>query len=360
MKKSGISLIVLIITMIVMSILAFTIIISLNDSTAGAKETGFAAELKEIMDAAQVYYLQHGELPVIAGTSYTQSNLLSISMDSQELQNEFDINNDESSHYYKIDLGKITKSGSLYGSDKKTNDFYVISEDGNFVYYPLGVNIKGNKYFSLTNKLLQISDVGGTENVVGDVTSVTASEKITVLKSSEEWSNNLNLKVNTPLASGEKLYYIIGSVKTQITATLPYTLTLSNSTIASNTTLATEISKNEPVVFQKENSAGKVIAKTVIDIDNLDIYSPTIGTPVARKYSDYTSVEFSKASDDKSGIVASYYFTDSADYTASQFLANGNKGGAYSIKLDADAAYVQFVLVDKAGNVSDVKEFDIE
>lgn len=360
MRKRGMSLIVLTITLIVMSVLAGAIVMSLNNSTDEAKLTGFATELKEILEASQTYYLQHDEFPVVAGMTYSKTDLLGISADAQELENEFNLNHDNSTAYYKLDLSKISNSGGLYGNDEKANDFYVISDDGNFVYYPLGVKVNDNIYYSLTEKLAQIVDLNVAGSTTGDVTNVTTSTKISVAKDTDEWTNSLSLSVNTTLNSGEKLYYIIGNVKTQITGSLPYTFSLSNSTITANSTLETEFAKTQDIVFQKEDSSGKVIAKTALSIENLDIYSPTIGEANTKSYSDYIMVELSNAQDDKSGILASYFLTDSTTYTAAQLVTLGTKASAYSIKLDTDATFVQFVVVDNAGNVSEIKRLNIE
>lgn len=362
MRKKGISLIVLTITLIVMSILAFATIISLNNSTDAAKAAGFAAELKEIIEGVQAYYLQYKELPIVKDKSYTQTSLLTISNDSQELQNEFDINRDTSQTYYEIDLSKISQSGSLYGNNNILNDVYVVSEDCNFVYYPLGVKISDNIYFSLTSKLAQITDIEIPDSIPGDVVSAITASKISVSKSTEDWTNTLELAISTTLNVGEKLYYVVGSVKSQITENLPYTLELSNNTIASNSTLASEITESEYIVLQKENSEGKIIAKTTVGIKNLDIYPPVIGIPIVKKVSDgdtfvYISVEFAEATDEKSGIKASYY-TTGTEGTPQEIVAAGNMGGKYSIKLAEDSS-LKFVLVDNAGNITAVQELDI-
>lgn len=352
MRKEGISLIALVITMLVMAILASALLMKLDNSISSAQEVGFANELKEISEGAKVYYLLNKELPVIKNTSYSKTELLTMSGNATELQNEITLNQDMSTVYYKIDMNLIAKSDGLYGNETSTYDFYVISEDGNFVYYPLGIKIEDDIYFSLTSKLSQITDVTIGSGVSGDVASVTSSAKISVTKSTNEWTNSLSLTVSTTLNNGDTLYYIVNDTKTQITSDLPYTLIFSNS--------STGLEDATEVVFQKENSSNKVIAKSVVDISNLDITAPTVGTPVVQKYTDYTVVEFTGAHDDKSQIEYSYYTTSKTTYTAEQIVAIDAQSGAYSIILSSDATYVQFVLVDKAGNISEIKKVTIE
>lgn len=351
MKKEGVSLITLGVTLIVMSILAVAVVMSLNNSIDGSKETGFATELKEITEGAQAYYLLNKELPVDKTASYTQTDLLGISVDAFELQNEFNLNYDTSATYYKIDLSLIASTSGLYGNGASTYDFYVISEDGNFVYYPLGVKVGENIYFSLTSKLTQVTDISVSESVGESVTSVTSTAKISAAKSTKDWTNALSISVNTELGTGETLYYVIGDSETQITDALPYTLELSS---------ATNLNGKNEIAFEKKNSAGKVIAKTIVDLDNFDNTAPTIGETVIQKTNDYVYVVFTGATDDKSQIAKSYYKTDSTTYTATQLVESGTEGGTHSIKLDTSATYVQFVVVDNAGNVSAVKAVTIE
>lgn len=352
MRKEGISLIALVITILVMAILASVVLMKLDNSISSSKEVAFANELKEISEGAKVYYLLNKELPVVKNTSYSKTELLTMSSNATELQNEIDLNQDTSTVYYKIDMNLIAKSDGLYGNEASTYDFYVISEDGNFVYYPLGIKIEDDIYFSLTSKLSQITDITIGSGVSGDVVSVTSSAKISVTKSTNDWTNSLSLTVGTTLNNGDTLYYIVNDTKTQITGNLPYTLTFSNT--------STGLEDATKVVFQKENASNKVIAKNVVDISNLDITAPTVGTPVVQKYTDYTVVEFTGAHDDKSQIEYSYYTTSNTTYTAEQIVAIDAQGGAYSIILNSDATYVQFVLVDKAGNISEIKKVTIE
>lgn len=271
LKKKGISLVVLTITLILMSILATTIVMSLDNSLYTSKEVGFATELKEITEGAQTYYLLNKELPIDKSTSFTKIDLLGIAEDSAELQNEISLNQDISAVYYKIDMNLIASSDSLYGNGSSTYDFYVISQDGNFVYYPLGVKVGDNVYYSLTSKLSQITDVSLSDSTAGDVTSIITTTKISVIKSTEMPTKSLTLTVNTTLDEGEKLYYVLGDTKTQITS-LPYALELSEATLSSE---QKDISK---VVFQKENSSQKVIAKTYVDITNLEITDSAVQT----------------------------------------------------------------------------------
>lgn len=351
MKKEGVSLVALGVTLIVMSILAAAIVMSLNNSIDTSKEVGFATELKEITEAAQEYYLFNNELPVDKTASYTQTDLLGISVDAFELQNEFNTNYDNSKTYYKIDLGLLASTDGLYGNGKSAYDFYVISEDCNYVYYPLGVSVGDNIYFSLTSKLTQITDISLADNKNEAVSSVTITEKIAVSKSTQDWTNSLNLTVNTSLATGETLYYTIGETKTQITDALPYVLELNTSTA---------LNGKEQIVFVKENSSGKVIAKAVASLDNLDITPPTVGNIVTQKNADNITILFTGATDDKSKIAKSYYLTSTTTYTASELLEQGTVGGSHSIELDLNDTYVQFVLVDNAGNVSTVQTVTIE
>ena len=360
MKKKGISLIVLTVTLIVMSILAFVITISIKDSTKSAKITAFAEELREIRGESQAYYLKNGKYPVLSDKSYTQADLLSISRDSAELQNEITLNNDNSSTYYKVDLDEISKSGGIYGTGQNEYDFYVLSADGRYIYYPRGIKIGDTVYFSVTNKMSSINRIDLNLPDDTDVNSVKSAEGITVTRDKIYWTNELSLTVNTTVNSNEKLYYSIGSVKTQITSSFPYTVKLNASFAQNNSALSEALANGNGIIFTKEDTSGKIIAKTNIDISNLDITKPSVGTPVVEKYSDYTLISFTDASDGGgSGIDSSFYVTSSNTYSASSIISSGMAGQPYSIKVDKSVTYVQYVIVDKAGNVSSVEKVNV-
>ena len=356
MEKRGISLIVLVITMVVMSILAFTIVLNVDDSTQSAKITTFAEELRNIDDSVQTYYLKNNEYPVVKGVSYTKEGLLSISSSSAELKNEFDLNNDNSQTYYKIDLKKLTKSDSLYGNDKFDKDFYVISEDGNFIYYPFGIDVGDTWYFSLTSKLGKISGGNTTLKPSGSIEGTSKTSGITVEKSTEEWTNNLNITIDSDLNEGEKIYYKLSNDEKAIDA-VPFTLTFSSQTLSSTQKKALE--DTGEVNFIKK-SGDTIISSRTLKLNNLDVEAPVINKIEVITYSDYNVIKFTEATDNKSGIVASYYTTDTSDMTAEELINSGEKGDRYSIKLyDKTITSLQMVIVDRAGNISEVTKVSI-
>lgn len=361
MKKRGISLIVLVITMIVMTILSFVIVMSVEDYTKSAKLATFEEELREIGDGVQAYYLKNGKYPIVEGVVYTKADLLNISQDSQELQNEININNDISNEYYKIDLEKVSENTSLYGKEKYENDFYVLSVSSNIVYYPLGIYIGDEVYFSLTSKMGNINREQVNNNNLGDVSSVNGVTKIAVTNDKTGWTNEFNLTVNTTLNGGEKLYYTIDSIKTEITDKLPCVVELNYDILLKKSTLLLDaMAKHYDIIFTKEDSSGKIIAQTKVTTSNLDIFSPDAGTPVVEKFSEYTLVTFANATDAESGIDKSYYTTDTTSFDAAKLISEGKKGGTHSIKLDTTATYLQYIVVDKAGNYSLVKSINID
>ena len=361
MKKRGISLIVLVITMIVITILSFVIVVSIEDYTKSALLATFAEELREIGDGVQAYYLKNGEYPIVEDVVYTKADLLNISQDSQELQNEMNINNDISNEYYKIDLEKVSENTSLYGKEKYENDFYVLSISNNIVYYPLGIYVGDEVYFSLTSKMGNINREQVNSNNLGDVSSVSGVTKITVTNDKTGLTNEFNLTVDTTLNSTEKLYYTIGSIKAQIIDDLPCVVKLNYDIMLKKSTLLLDaMVKHYDIIFTKEDSSGKIIAQTKIATNNLDIFSPDAGTPVVEKLSEYILVTFADATDYESGIDKSYYTTDTTSFDAAKLMSEGKKGGTHSIKLDTSATYLQYIVVDKAGNSSSVKRISID
>jgi type II secretory pathway pseudopilin PulG len=78
--KYGISLIVLVITIIVTLILIAATVISTASAISNAKLTTFSKDLTQIQDAAQSYYITNKVMPILGETTVmTKDDLLAIS-----------------------------------------------------------------------------------------------------------------------------------------------------------------------------------------------------------------------------------------------------------------------------------------
>lgn len=349
-NKKGINLVVLTITIIVMSILATMITINMQNSVDNANVVAFTEELRNILDATNVYYLENGTYPISA--SYTREEFLNLTAEDNihGLQDEMTLNKEDSTSFFKVDLNLIKSSGGLFSDLGEQYNVYVINEDATNIYYPTGYTVGKETYYSLSSKIIDMEKVSSS-NVSEQIVLNNTTESIKVTKDTEEWTNNLKLTVTTTLSS-EQLYFTIGNIETEITAPLPYTLELSTDTLTSEQINGIE---NNTLIYFNKKENGNVTAKTIVDISNLDITAPKLNTaPVIITNTDYNVVKFLDQVEDESGVVASYYISDGSNLTAEEIVSTGIKADSTFIKLDTSITSIKMVLVDGAGNISDV------
>lgn len=148
-RKSGISLIVLSITIIVMIILASTTIISYNGILEDTLKKDFANEIYSIQKLVGSYKFLNGEYPIL--DEYV------LNMDKIEENYRFEFENesivDGNIKLYVIDLNKCDVQNVKRGNKKNDKDIYVVSKDTGIVYYIDGVVINNMKYYTLTSDL---------------------------------------------------------------------------------------------------------------------------------------------------------------------------------------------------------------
>lgn len=356
-NKRGISLIILGITIIVMSILASAVMIGVRDFNVQANDVVFAQELKAILQATNEYYLNNGEYPT--SQTYTRQQVIDMAISEDyktELQNEMSLNKDISQEYYKVDLNLISTGGGIFASEE--DPVYVINVDATDIYYPKGFEVEGVVYFSLSSKLINISKFESDSDyssINTDINNITESIKIN--KSTEEWTNNLNVTITTTLLSNEQLYYTVGGTQKQITTEAPYVITMSKDTLTSEQ--MTNIQNDSKIYFTKM-ADDEIIAKSSIDISNLDLLAPKINETVTYiPYSDYNLVKFTTVEEDKSGVVASFFVENDATISAQEIVSTGTQGESTYIKIDKSITSVKLVVVDAAGNISEIVEIEI-
>jgi len=380
-NKRGISLVVLVITIIVMIVLSSTIIYISSDMVMDTKQGAFALDLEQIEDLTKEYYLNNNELPAI-GSEYTKATLVALITEGAEiLSDEITINGDDSAKFLRVDLSKLDISNITRGMEDNgdTTDIYVIATDSLNVYYLKGEEIGGEYYFSLTEKLTDKIQVDNTETIDTsniNITNTTSSIKLT--KSTNDWTNTLTVKVDTELATGETLKYYIAEqdVTTTVTGS---EINISN-ILAANTTIKNTFyaSEQNKVMKIQKISNEKVIAENTINLSNLDIL-PTNITNLAVTYTNYETYRFAKMTGysdlgssgikevrilytqklDSVGNTTAYYDDLPATITKEYVSSSGISFNQNAIKLPTDVKAYSVVFIDNAGNISDMKTFAI-
>lgn len=125
-KNSGITIISLIITIIILLILSGTVY-TINLSNNAKPYNNMRSDIKQLEDKALVYYNKYRQLPKID--------------DDQE----WPAVTIEGKTYYKLDLSKLGSLTLNYGSEKEADDIYLINNNLE-VYYYKGIEKSGELY----------------------------------------------------------------------------------------------------------------------------------------------------------------------------------------------------------------------
>lgn len=153
-KKSGVTILVLVITIIVLAILAGASIKGVANVLDKANKQNFVTELKTLQDKTKEYYITFGELPVDKTKSYTVQQLFDLYTDEIELKsikNEVNKNSDNEAVFYKLDLNELEVETEKRGKSSTNKDIFVVSSYNYNVYYLQGEVIEDKIHFSLVN-----------------------------------------------------------------------------------------------------------------------------------------------------------------------------------------------------------------
>ena len=348
-NKIGISLVALTITIIVMAMLATVVVVNTNNSTEDAMRAAFADELTTILQASNEYYLNNGVYPIT--NTYTREQVLEFATSEEnkaKLQNEMALNKDYDTVYYEINLSLIKMSGGGLTEGGK----YIINSNATDIYYAKGFEIEEKLYFSLSSRLIDVNKINSnTENSLNDLVVNNITEPISFTKNTKEFTNDLVITVNIILGVNEKIYYTVGEVETEITDTMPYDIVLSKDTITDEQLDKLKTDKN---VYLTKKTNDVAISKRSVDVSNLDIVVPVfLSEPTVISYSNNNVVKFITNVQDESGIVASYYTTD-LTLDKENIISSGTRVEEFYINLAKNISKINMVVVDKAGNISEI------
>lgn len=384
-NKRGISLMVLVLTIIIMIILASVVIYISADSVNNAKMASLAEDITNIEDLISEYYLNNNELPIVSGISYSKANVVDLITDgSTVLSEEINQNGDDSSLFYKVDLSKLPIESSSRGvGDNGVNDIYLVSSQNFNVYYLKGEKIAGQYYFSLTQNLTGKNRVNSS--LSEDTSNITISNPtsgIKLTKSASNWTNILTVTVETTLAANEKIEYLLAGTSIGTSTTGTFTINISDA-LNANTTLKNTFysnDENKVLVVNKYNTstgANVLIATASLNVSNLDMLSGTsMPTITYSKYSDFILANISGYTDlggsgikesrviytkklDADGNEAPYYNDLPTEITAEYVKNTGISMNSNVLKLPIDVVEYVIVFIDNAGNASTPAKYTI-
>ena len=135
-NQKGITLVVLIITVVVLSILLGVTITNGDIGTDVRNYNYMRADIELLESKIMVYYNENGSLPT-TGTQITNAGTILGTQASSR----------DNANYYQIDISKLYNITLNYGGGTVENqDIYVVNEQSHEVYYLKGATFEGTLY----------------------------------------------------------------------------------------------------------------------------------------------------------------------------------------------------------------------
>ena len=132
-KESGVTMIAIVITIIILLIIISTVSFSSQNGIDMKKLNNMYADILLLEDKISVYYLKNGNIPI--------GDVCNISEIPQEIKNS---NPNNGNVFYEIDLDKLENVSLNNNNSTNEKDKYIINYDSHAVYYLKGVKV--NEY----------------------------------------------------------------------------------------------------------------------------------------------------------------------------------------------------------------------
>lgn len=178
-NNKGITMITLIITIVIISIISGVTIYESVQNVKARKIDLLYADLEQLEDKINVYYLKYGKLPI-----KEQFN------GSENFKTVKNVN--DNNVYYVIDISSLDGVSLNMKLDFTGDDVYIMNEQSHTVYYPKGLTIDNETYYTLPKQYSKIIN-----NVIGNISF-----------GEETWDRG-NAKVPISTTSGYKIQYQI-------------------------------------------------------------------------------------------------------------------------------------------------------
>lgn len=375
----GISMISLVIAIIILLILLGISLTTATTLINSAKESKFIEDMTKIQNVISQYYIGTGTLP-IKETSPNRTALEIInSVENYKLKDklaeEIFLNADDDSTFYTVDLGLMgVDTMSLDLQDNRNN--FVISSEGQMVYYLNGIKIWNNVYYSLSSKL------SGKKQIVNldqDLEDIIMGDKIQLIKDVNVWTNEIRIKVRTDLTGTEYLQYYIAGVSADIrtveSTTKEIVIIVNGNMMTQNERDYFMAADEDKKITVQKKSGTEIISEKTISINNLDIQEPMIINIDTEDTSNaaYNLIKVTSNDVGGSGVKQiSYIYDMKLDYKGEiveyyndelpiidRILYSGKVSKDGEIKLPKNISRIVTVAIDNAGNLTEMYEYDI-
>ena len=364
--KKGVSLVVLVITIVIMGILTGITIIGIENIIEEAQKDDFITEIAVLRDKVKEYYILMGKLPVKIGNEYTASELSELLTEQSyktALLQEIAKNKDDNNKFLVIDLSLMDIKTSKRGITEKVTDVFCVATNTLNVYYVAGVIIEDSVRFSLSN-LVETNDVENTPQ--GLVPEVELDNSLKLIKNTEIWTNEIQIQVKCDVETNQSLQYSIGGQAPKVVPNNNVIVINSNNmtpeeqgALAESKQINVSKLENEDIIESKiidlvdlDISAPQAPTIEILDTDNTENISLKIsstdigGSGIKAIYYDYVD----KIVD---GVVQSYYY-DRSQVTAQDLLEFGKKTTNGIVNIPKEISKIVCMSVDNAGNISEI------
>ena len=399
--KNGITLIILVLTIILALILVTATTLAVGNSIDNARLAAFANDLKEVQDAVKVYYMENDFFPTTADSTeaLSQKAIFEIVSNKVIFKQDLSVNNDYNENenlgsFYKIDLNILGVEQTVRGTqeNREPDDVYVVSYPSMNVYYLAGVKAKNNTYYSLSTRL---TDVVKVVNAPPQYTNTEEQSAygVTVKKLKKTWTNTLNMSIEAQMDSDEGLYIKLqGGSENKIDTVAGQNIFLldnfneiysQNSNSYLNTNISDEDIKNFNSsvqdnkyleIIKKNEDTGETIGTIKVNLSNYETTIPVKATDsVIESGEEYNTVTF-KVHDDVSGVrevryeylkkydertgLPVLYYNGVETFDPSYIKTRGKKAelyedGTVKIQIPKEIEGIEIRVFDRAGNVSE-------
>lgn len=147
-EKKGITLIILVITIIIMAILAGTIVVTISGTGEVQKLNSLASDLQVLQERVNLYYEKNKELPIV---NYINEEVSAILGENQ--------NPNDGELYSKINLSLLGNLKLTYGNEEFEKDYFIVNNASHMVYYYAGVLIDNEMYYGIKDITGPVDDV---------------------------------------------------------------------------------------------------------------------------------------------------------------------------------------------------------
>lgn len=381
--KGGISMIVLLITIVVVIILASVTFVSIGNAVQNSRLTVLAQDLSTIDEATKSVYVLTGSYPVLNGTGEYSFSDLTNGMDQvliDALKKEVEKNGDlNDTTFMKLDVEKMNLESVKRGRKDTEYDIFVMAYPSENIYYLNGIKAKGDYYFSLANI---------TDNAKIKVKTTVNSSSISYTKNIKNWSNQLDIdfSVNISDSTAETVTFKFdsGNAVTLAVQNGLNDFKVTSFTKVHSNTKNTDTSLQAPSATPKfltitKSKSGAVVETVNISLANYDNTLPSIDKSSLKVNSDIDKNTLEvNVSDTLSGVKeikydylrrlsssagAEYYYNNVTSFNLEYMKTNAKTAKIYDNKVELeipkDVYTIVYYIVDKAGNYSEQYITDI-